>query len=280
MEGITNSVWGPIYWKMFHYVTLTYPIVPTQLHIEKIQNFFCDIVPILLPCHICRKHYTKNLELNPLTDEILEIKFKLVIWLLNMHNYVNKQLGKDEMAYEDALVSLFIPEHIKEKKKEENSHYEQKNSLYAEDKLKKMIDNLVYVPSSENYNYNIDEFIKFKECQLKNKKEEEKLKKEFEEKEREKLMKEKSKEEIELIEKNIKKRQEEYQKYIQDMMNKSKLNTQIIDNNIVNIEVKKQDFINMNIVIEKILYYINKCDNDKDKYLIYTGFESICFIFN
>ncbi len=280
MEGITNSVWGPIYWKMFHYVTITYPIIPTLSHIEKIKYFFCEMVPFLLPCHICRKHYMKNLELNPLTDEILEIKFKLVIWLLDMHNYVNKQLGKEEMSYEDALVSLFIPEHIKEKNEDNNNHYEQKNSLYFEGELKKILSNLVYVPSSENFIYNISEFIKLRECQLKIKKDEEKQKKEFDEKEKERLMKEKTKEEIELMEKNIKNHQEEYQKYIKDMMDKAKLNKKVADINISNNEIKRQEFINMNIIIEKILYYINKCDNDKEKYLIYTGFESICFIFN
>lgn len=275
MEGIANFVWGPVYWKMFHYVTLTYPIVPDNIHIEKIKSFFCDIVPIILPCHICRKHYVKNLELNPLTNDILSIKFKFVIWFLNMHNYVNEQLGKNKLSYEDALVSLFIPGHLKEKNTESNEHYKKKEKVYNKEKFQGLIKNLVYIPSANNFVYNIDSIIKQKETELENKKILEKQMKEENEK---------AKKEIESLDSDKKKEMEDvHKKYFEDIMKlmtpKNVIKSADTEINI-NTEITRQENIDMNIIIDKLLYYINKCDNDCDKYLIYTGFESICFIFN
>jgi hypothetical protein len=273
MEGITNSIWGPVYWKMFHYVTLTYPIIPTLIHIEKIKYFFCELVPVILPCRFCRKHYQKNLELNPLTDDILAIKFKLVIWLLNMHNYVNKQLGKNVMSYEDALVTLFIPEHLKEKNIDNNPHYDKKKELYHEDKLKSILQNLVYIPSENNFIYNVDSIIKQKETELENKKL-------FEKKITDET--EKAKKELDNIDPEKKKYLEEKNKqYFENIMKLMTPKNISSDNDTeIKIEITKQENIDMNIIINKLLYYINKCDNDQDKYLIYTSFESICFIFN
>lgn len=280
MDGITNSVWGPVYWKMFHYITLSYPINPTQMHIDKIKNFFCDIVPIILPCFKCRKHYQQNLELNPLTDEILEIKFKLVIWLLDMHNYVNKQLDKNEISYEDALVELFIPEYLKEKNDENNSHYEIKKDLYAEDKLKKLLDNLVYIQSAQNYIYNINSIINQKENELQFRKEIEKKRKENEIENQNNLtnINQNNKDE-----KELEKVKEHHQNYFNNLVKGMKLEKYKIDEqntSISEIKIKKQEYIDMNLIIKKILYYIDKCNDNKEKYLIYTGFESICFIFN
>jgi Erv1 / Alr family len=282
MDGITNSIWGPIYWKMFHYMTLTYPIVPTQNHIEKIKYFFCELVPVILPCHVCRNHYQKNLDLNPLTEETASIKFKLVMWLLNMHNYVNKQLGKDEMSYEESLVSLFIPDNLKEKTQnntdqQTNQHYQEKNESYNEKSLKNLLSSTVYVPSSNNFIYNIKNVFKQKENELKCREEFKKQQEEL----HKKIMEQKKNITSEKLKEN-KKEEEKYKNYIQNMTSKMGLDhySKKNDDSSFKIEITKQETINMNLVIDKILYYINKCDNDQDKYLIYTGFESICFIFN
>jgi hypothetical protein len=235
MEGISNAVWGPVYWKMFHYVTLSYPLSPLPIHMEKIKYFFCELVPYILPCHICRNHYRKNLELNPLTDDILKIKFKLVIWLLDMHNYVNKQLGKNQISYEDALVSLFFSESLKMKENNEvnKEHYEKKKELYDKNKFRELFEKTSYIPFNDDLILNIDDVIKHKEKELEN-----------------------------------------------ENININKTEKIVKNENISDIQLIGQKTINMNIIMDKILNHINSCDNDREKYLIYTGFETICFIFS
>lgn len=267
MEGINNTIWGPVYWKMFHYVTLTYPLAPKQEDAYRMKTFFTELVPHIIPCPLCRSHYKKNLEINPLTDDILEIKFKFVIWLINMHNYVNKQLGKEEMSIEDALVSLFVPEYKKKENHIKNHHLSEKK--YTQETLKYFINNIIHF-SSEDYIYNINYIITEKEKIIENKKREEKFLEEQKVKALENMTEE-------MIEKR-KKAEEEKRQHFENLakMFKSKK----MEDNYKEVEITKQDTINMNIIIDKILYHIENCDDDYVKYQIYSGFESICFIFN
>lgn len=273
MEGISNVIWGPIYWKMFHYITLTYPLSPNDGDKKKIKDFFLNIVPYILPCPFCREHYKKNLELNPLIDDILDIKFKLVLWLINMHNYVNKQLGKEEMSIEDALVSLFIPENIKQQSKiNKNVHHSDKYSL---ENMKKSVQNIIFT-ESDNLVFNIEKVISDKEQELKNKRESEEyaIRLKDEEKKNRELMGKKELTEAEKIEfeKNSKIYNEQMKDIINLMNKKKKLD-------VPYVEITKQNTINMNIIIEKIFNLIEANDDAKIKFLLYSGLESICFIF-
>jgi hypothetical protein len=265
MEGINNTIWGPVYWKMFHYVTLTYPLAPKQEDANRMKFFFTELVPHIIPCPLCRSHYSKNLQINPLTDDILEIKFKFVIWLINMHNYVNKQLGKDEMSVEDALVSLFVPEN----KKEENHNPHLAEKKYTQEKLKDFMNNIIHF-KSDNYIYDINEIIAEKEKIIENKKREEKILEE----QKAKVLENTTPEELE----KRKKAEEDKKQYFENLakMFKSKK----IEDNFKEVEIKKQETINMNLVVEKILNHIENCNDNYVKYQIYSGFESICFIFN
>lgn len=96
------EVWGPHVWIFLHSVTLNYPIKPTDVDKQNIQNFFI-VVPEILPCPKCREHFRGHYSKNPLTDEILSSKEKLVKWLISIHNSVNKMNGKPEMTYESFL---------------------------------------------------------------------------------------------------------------------------------------------------------------------------------
>lgn len=96
------ELWGPELWHVLHIITLSYPENPTELDKNNIKNFLTYLGPVL-PCDKCKVHYNKNLLANPLTDEILSSKTKLIKWLIDIHNEVNKQTGKKIMSYEDAL---------------------------------------------------------------------------------------------------------------------------------------------------------------------------------
>jgi len=60
-----------------------------------------------MPCVQCKMHLRQNLRENPLTDEILSVKLKLIMWCHNLHNIVNALTNKPVLSFEDAMLSLF-----------------------------------------------------------------------------------------------------------------------------------------------------------------------------
>lgn len=100
------TIWGNHFWKTLHYISLEYPNFPTENDKNAMKNII-NALPYLLPCIECRFHIKKNLEIYPLTDDILSIKLKLVLWLHNLHNMVNIMLKKNTMTFEEAMLSLF-----------------------------------------------------------------------------------------------------------------------------------------------------------------------------
>ena len=99
---ITPSEWGPHGWKFLHYITLGYPIKPTNEQKQNYKNFFISIKNIL-PCSLCAKHYSDNLDKFPLTDEIMNDREKLIKWLIDIHNEVNKSRDKSIIDYTNAM---------------------------------------------------------------------------------------------------------------------------------------------------------------------------------
>lgn len=269
MEGINNKIWGPIYWRMFHYVTLTYPIKPQEDNKMFIKHFFTKIIPNILPCPLCRNHYRENLNINPLTNDILEIKLKLVIWLINMHNYVNKQLNKQEMTIEDALVDMFIPIDINM-----NISVNQEENLdnkYNKNYLEKTFINLLY---SENFIYNISEIYNQKEEELNN----EKILEEQDNKKRKYIKDLYAKNNLinEQTKKNYEKKKEDFDIIIQQIKNKINLPK---DNGVKNVAITLQENIDVNKIIDKMYILINNQKTNQNRYLIYTAFETLCLLF-
>jgi len=100
--GISPNYWGKEGWHFIHYVALNYPDKPTE---EDKINYtkFLDSVEHILPCPICGHHFKQNMEKHPPN---LDSQMDFFRWTVDMHNFVNKQNGKKQMSYENALYEL------------------------------------------------------------------------------------------------------------------------------------------------------------------------------
>jgi|SRR3989344_649447 len=91
--AIKTTIWGPIYWKFIHYISVIYPREPNPWW-KHLVSYILNNLAILLPCENCAKHYNAHLLKHPITNDILNSRYKLSIWGINMHNLVNKYLKK------------------------------------------------------------------------------------------------------------------------------------------------------------------------------------------
>lgn len=64
------------------------------------RTFFMQL-PYVIPCATCAQHLQQNLTHLPV-DDALSGSSALFEWSVKLHNLVNKQLGKPDMAVEDA----------------------------------------------------------------------------------------------------------------------------------------------------------------------------------
>lgn len=90
------EVWGPVFWATLHIVALAYPDSPSYAEKKAAKEFYTSMAH-LLPCPICRGHYTEILKAMPV-DTWLDKRTTLVEWVHSVHNAVNKQLGKPEIS--------------------------------------------------------------------------------------------------------------------------------------------------------------------------------------
>ena len=89
---IPPEVWGPFFWHTIHIVTLGYPTEPTYSDKKSTKEFF-ESLQMLIPCPICRQHYTSHMAKLPIGPS-LDSRKDLFRWAVNLHNEVNEMLGK------------------------------------------------------------------------------------------------------------------------------------------------------------------------------------------
>jgi hypothetical protein len=99
-QNIKPSVWGPHGWKFMHYVSLGYPVNPSQEDKQHYKNFY-ESLQYILPCKTCSKNYSKNLKDHPI-DSSLSSQGDLIKWVIDIHNKVNKEIHKPILGYEEA----------------------------------------------------------------------------------------------------------------------------------------------------------------------------------
>lgn len=110
--------WGPVFWAALHYET--FMSVPDEIGHERRQQlteYYQVHVPASLPCGKCAYHFKWaalgrdpsapapedwHAEENGVYPHT-ETKAKLVRWLVDVHNKVNKRTGKPEIAAEEAV---------------------------------------------------------------------------------------------------------------------------------------------------------------------------------
>jgi hypothetical protein len=95
------SVWGPFFWHTIHIVAIGYPKKPTYID-KKCAKEFYESLAYLIPCSICRTHYKEHITANPLTP-FLDSRTDLIKWTIDIHNSVNKMLGKPEWSMEEVM---------------------------------------------------------------------------------------------------------------------------------------------------------------------------------
>jgi len=94
-----NNVWGPSAWTFLHTVTYNYPENPSGNDKKNYHNFFMNLQHVL-PCKKCQAHYTENIQKYDLNNS-LDNRDDLVKWLIDIHNEVNKDMGKRVWSYSE-----------------------------------------------------------------------------------------------------------------------------------------------------------------------------------
>jgi hypothetical protein len=95
-----TTVWGPSMWHYLHTMSFNYPVNPTKENKEKYRNFILSLQDVL-PCGKCRKNLVKNFKKLPLTEEIMESRKTFSKYIYDLHEVVNKMLGKKSgLTYE------------------------------------------------------------------------------------------------------------------------------------------------------------------------------------
>jgi hypothetical protein len=98
---IPPSTWGPFFWHTMHITALGYPKEPTYAEKRAAKEFFESLLH-LIPCPVCRVHYANHLKANPVSPS-LDNHQDLFRWTVNIHNLVNKDLGKAEVTELQAI---------------------------------------------------------------------------------------------------------------------------------------------------------------------------------
>jgi hypothetical protein len=75
-----------------HIIALGFPEKPSYTDKKAAKEFY-ESLQTLIPCPICKVHYQKHLADLPLTPH-LDSRESLFKWTVDIHNRVNKDLGK------------------------------------------------------------------------------------------------------------------------------------------------------------------------------------------
>lgn len=106
-SGMLTSIWGNNAWNSLHCISFTYPEKPTEEDKQNYKTYF-QTLKYVLPCCICRKHYTEHTKIGgdfEIKDEIFKNKESLTRWLYELHKNVDKSLGMNyDIEYDDVCM--------------------------------------------------------------------------------------------------------------------------------------------------------------------------------
>ena len=95
--NVPPSKWGPHFWMTLHVACL-------GCQDYKALSKFVEGYVAIIPCLACRLHFEQVLIENPVPEA-----GDFFMWSVDVHNIVNKRLGKPEVSYEDALANIVAP---------------------------------------------------------------------------------------------------------------------------------------------------------------------------
>jgi len=93
------TVWGPKLWFFMHTIALNFPDNPSFEEIRNYESFF-ENLKYIIPCDKCKLHYTQRLNENPVSKYLTDAN-SLFIYTIDLHNEVNKSLGKRIYSYDE-----------------------------------------------------------------------------------------------------------------------------------------------------------------------------------
>lgn len=91
--------WGPGTWYLIHCAAKCYPCNPSDSDKAEMHHFLNSLGPIL-PCKKCRGNYMEYLKAHP---PALSCKRAFKKWTYNLHDSVNKRLGKKSPPFEEVF---------------------------------------------------------------------------------------------------------------------------------------------------------------------------------
>ena len=92
--------WGKYFWNCFHLAALGYSETPTMEERDQYREFYVNFGKVL-PCGKCRANYARHLAEVPI-ELFLFGRSQLFDWTVRVHNIVNRELNKPEMAFDMA----------------------------------------------------------------------------------------------------------------------------------------------------------------------------------
>ena len=87
-----------------HTVTLGYNPNPSKEEQQAAADFFNSLKHVI-PCPICREHYTHFLSQTPV-ESVTSSRDKLVYWCFQLHNKVNEQLNNRTITWEQFIETM------------------------------------------------------------------------------------------------------------------------------------------------------------------------------
>jgi hypothetical protein len=96
-NGFFPSAWGPLLWNFMHIISMNYPCNPTPANKKQYRDFLVSLKNVL-PCKLCRKHYTANISSGPtrLSREHFASRESLFEFMYNLHKKVSADVAKSK----------------------------------------------------------------------------------------------------------------------------------------------------------------------------------------